>query len=65
MLALLVEGLPNEIADRLTLSPKTVGHHISGVLGKLGVSTRGWCSRRGAAPGPHPLIDRVGFRPPS
>jgi DNA-binding CsgD family transcriptional regulator/tetratricopeptide (TPR) repeat protein len=42
VLALLVEGLSNaEIAERLTLSPKTVGHYISAVLGKLGVRTRG------------------------
>jgi DNA-binding CsgD family transcriptional regulator len=42
VLGLLVEGLTDaEIADRLTLSPKTVGHHISSLLGKLGVSNRG------------------------
>ena len=42
VLALLAEGLSNaEIAKRLTLSTKTVDHHISAVLGKLGVSTRG------------------------
>jgi DNA-binding CsgD family transcriptional regulator/tetratricopeptide (TPR) repeat protein len=42
VLALLAEGLSNaEIAARLTLSPKTVDHHISAVLGKLGVSSRG------------------------
>jgi DNA-binding NarL/FixJ family response regulator len=42
VLALIAEGLTNaEIATRLTLSTKTVDHHISAVLGKLGVSTRG------------------------
>ncbi|HEY6747163.1 MAG TPA: AAA family ATPase [Mycobacteriales bacterium] len=42
VLELLTEGLSNaEIAGRLTLSVKTVDHHISAVLGKLGVSTRG------------------------
>jgi DNA-binding CsgD family transcriptional regulator len=42
VLALIVEGLTNaEIATRLTLSTKTVDHHISAVLGKLGVRTRG------------------------
>jgi DNA-binding CsgD family transcriptional regulator/tetratricopeptide (TPR) repeat protein len=42
VLALLAEGLSNaEIAARLTLSPKTVDHHISAVLGKLGVTSRG------------------------
>jgi ATP/maltotriose-dependent transcriptional regulator MalT len=42
VLGLLVEGLSTaQIAERLTLSPKTVGHHISAVLNKLGVSSRG------------------------
>ncbi|GGM55299.1 AAA family ATPase [Dactylosporangium sucinum] len=41
VLGLLVEGLSNaEIAARLTLSLKTVDHHISAVLAKLGVSSR-------------------------
>lgn len=38
---LLIEGLTNtEIAARLHLSAKTVDHHVSAVLAKLGVSTR-------------------------
>jgi DNA-binding NarL/FixJ family response regulator len=38
---LLAQGLSNaEIADRLVLSPKTVGHHVSAVLGKLAVRRR-------------------------
>jgi DNA-binding CsgD family transcriptional regulator len=38
---LLPEGLRNtEIADRLSLSPKTVDHHISSILTKLGVRSR-------------------------
>jgi len=42
VLALVVEGLSNaQISTRLTLSPKTVGHHISAILAKLGVSSRG------------------------
>ncbi|MGW0802660.1 ATP-binding protein [Nonomuraea sp. NPDC002799] len=42
VLALLVEGLSNaEVAGRLSLSVKTVDNHISAVLGKLGVTSRG------------------------
>jgi DNA-binding CsgD family transcriptional regulator len=37
----LVEGRRNaEIARRLFLSPKTIGHHLSAVLAKLGATTR-------------------------
>jgi DNA-binding NarL/FixJ family response regulator len=42
VLVLLAEGLSNaDIAARLILSVKTVDHHVSAVLGKLGVSSRG------------------------
>ena len=42
VLVLLADGLTNaDIAARLTLSAKTVDHHVSAVLGKLGVPTRG------------------------
>ncbi|GIH22720.1 LuxR family transcriptional regulator [Acrocarpospora phusangensis] len=42
VLGLLAEGLSNsDIALRLTLSPKTVEHHISAVLDKLNAATRG------------------------
>jgi DNA-binding CsgD family transcriptional regulator len=42
VLALLADGLSNaEIAGRLTVSPKTVDHHVSAVLRKLGVVNRG------------------------
>jgi DNA-binding CsgD family transcriptional regulator len=41
ILRLIAEGLRNaEIAERLSLSPKTVDHHVSAVLAKLGVHSR-------------------------
>jgi DNA-binding CsgD family transcriptional regulator len=42
VLPLLAEGLRNaEIANRLIVSTKTVDHHVSAILRKLAVSTRG------------------------
>jgi DNA-binding CsgD family transcriptional regulator len=41
ILALLRDGLTNaEIADRLYITPKTVAHHVSAILAKLGVRSR-------------------------
>jgi DNA-binding CsgD family transcriptional regulator/tetratricopeptide (TPR) repeat protein len=41
VLTLLAEGASNrEIADRLSVSPKTVDHHVSAILAKLGASNR-------------------------
>lgn len=41
VLSLLVDGATNrEIADRLFLSVKTAGHHVSAILAKLDVSSR-------------------------
>jgi DNA-binding NarL/FixJ family response regulator len=41
VLSLLVEGLnQSEIAEKLVLSPRTVGKHIEHILGKLGVHSR-------------------------
>jgi ATP/maltotriose-dependent transcriptional regulator MalT len=42
VLALLADGLRNtDIADRLVVSRRTVDHHVSAILRKLGVRTRG------------------------
>ena len=41
VLGLLVDGLYQpEIAERLYLSPKTVGTHIQRIMGKMGVKSR-------------------------
>ena len=51
VLALLREGLTNaEIAKRLVLSVKTVDHHVSAVLDKLGVDNRHDAVRVAARP---------------
>lgn len=45
VLALLSEGLRNaQIAERLVVSDRTVGHHVSAILRKLNVRTRGEAS---------------------
>jgi DNA-binding CsgD family transcriptional regulator/tetratricopeptide (TPR) repeat protein len=45
VLALMAQGLRNaEIAERLVVSVKTVDHHVSAILRKLGVQTRGQAS---------------------
>jgi DNA-binding NarL/FixJ family response regulator len=45
VLELVAQGLRNaEIAKRLFLSEKTVGHHVSAILRKLDVRTRGEAS---------------------
>jgi DNA-binding NarL/FixJ family response regulator len=42
VLALLVDGLSNaDIAARLVISRKTADHHVSAILGRLGVRSRG------------------------
>jgi DNA-binding CsgD family transcriptional regulator len=46
VLALIAEGLRNtEIAGRLFISAKTVDHHVSAILAKLGARTRGEAAR--------------------
>ena len=55
VLDLLVAGATNaEIAQALVIAPKTVDHHVSAVLGKLGVSSRreaGAAAEAACAPG--------------
>jgi DNA-binding CsgD family transcriptional regulator/tetratricopeptide (TPR) repeat protein len=52
VLRLLDLGLSNaEIGARLFVSPKTVDHHVSAILGKLGVGTRGGAAARARAEG--------------
>jgi DNA-binding NarL/FixJ family response regulator len=47
VLALLAEGLPDrEISRRLFISQRTVHHHVSSVLSKIGVSTRTTAARQ-------------------
>jgi DNA-binding CsgD family transcriptional regulator len=52
VLALVAEGLRNaEIAQRLFLSSRTVGNHVSGILRKLQADTRGEAVAKAAALG--------------
>lgn len=52
VLALLCDGLSNdEIAGRLVVSTRTVDHHVSAVLTKLGVGSRGAAAAQARAIG--------------
>ena len=47
VLALVADGLrDSDIAERLVLSDRTVGHHVSSILSKLGVRTRAEATSR-------------------
>ena len=49
VLALLAEGLRNaQIAKRLVVSEKTVDHHVSAILRKLDVRSRGEAGAKAA-----------------
>jgi DNA-binding CsgD family transcriptional regulator len=59
ILELLTQGLRNsEIADRLYLSGRTVDHHVSAILDKLGARSRTEASQQAARLGIHPSQDR-------
>ena len=52
VLALLSQGLPDkEISRRLFISERTVHHHVSSVLSKIGVSSRTAAARDAAEMG--------------
>jgi DNA-binding CsgD family transcriptional regulator len=65
VLALVAEGATNaEIAERLVIAPKTVDHHVSAVLAKLGVATRREAAAAAAALGVRggdggPMTERI------
>jgi DNA-binding NarL/FixJ family response regulator len=55
VLGLLADGLSNaDIAARLRLAPKTVDHHVSAVLARLGVTSRGQAAARARKLGTSP-----------
>lgn len=64
VLELIAQGLRNaDIARRLVVSEKTVGHHVSAILSKLGARTRGEAAAEAARLGitsPAPVSRRAG-----
>jgi DNA-binding CsgD family transcriptional regulator/tetratricopeptide (TPR) repeat protein len=66
VLALLCEGLTNEdIAGRLVVSTRTVDHHVSAVLSKLGVGSRGAATARARKLGLVPATLTAGAATPA
>lgn len=62
VLSLLAQGLRNaEIAQRLVVTPKTVDHHVSSILRKLGVTNRGQAAA--AAAGLGLVVDQANTHP--
>jgi DNA-binding NarL/FixJ family response regulator len=60
VLVLLARGLSNKaIAERLVVSPKTVGHHVEHVYRKIGCSTRAAASLFAMQQGLLPDLDSV------
>jgi len=64
VLRLVAVGKSNrEIAERLFLSPKTAGHHVSSILAKLGVPTRAEAADAALQLGLLPTQDRESRSP--
>jgi DNA-binding NarL/FixJ family response regulator len=64
VLALLADGLTNaEIAERLVVSVRTVDHHVSAILTRLGARTRREAARTARATGL--LTDEAAHRLPA
>jgi DNA-binding CsgD family transcriptional regulator len=64
VLQLVIDGLTNaDIADRLVISTKTAEHHVSAVLGKLGINRRHDAGRRALELGLVDAGELLGARP--